>query len=133
VLDLLLEELVIHDDFSQLLLQPDDPKVPGVRGALLQYRLASPEKLLAPHGEPDRSNAQLSAEQLQVLITPKTQDDLDFSPDGKPRRSSVRHPRAIFGGPTARLCWLWRQTTTLHHGASPLDPLFYPNRCPKEL
>jgi hypothetical protein len=62
VLDFLLEELVIHGDFSQLLLQPGDFQISGVLGAFLQHCPASGQELLSPFREPGGGDTQFPGE-----------------------------------------------------------------------
>jgi len=69
VLDLLLEELVIHGHFPQLLLQPGDLQVSGVLGAFFQFRLAGAEELVPPLRQSGRSYSEFPGKQFQVLTT----------------------------------------------------------------
>jgi hypothetical protein len=72
VLDLLLEEFVIHGDLPQLLPQPGDLLVSGVLGTFFQFRLAGPEKLVPPLRQTGGSYAQLPGKQFQVFATQQT-------------------------------------------------------------
>jgi hypothetical protein len=94
VLDLLLEEFVIHGHFPQFLPQPGDLLVSGVPGAFFQFRLAGVEELVPPLRQAGGGYAQLPGKQFQVFTTQKTQDALDFAPGGK---TLVTLARALSG------------------------------------
>jgi hypothetical protein len=72
VLNLLLKELVIHGDLSQLLSQPGDLQISGVLGTLLQHGPSGSEEFFPPLRESGGSDAQFPGEQLQVFTTQQT-------------------------------------------------------------
>lgn len=99
MLDFLLEEFVIHGDFSRLLLQPGDLQVSGVLGRF--FSTARPAlRNCSRHLESRAANAQFPAKQFQVFTSQQTQDDLNLTPGGK---SLFPLARVISGRPTGSL------------------------------
>jgi hypothetical protein len=103
VLELLLEEFVIHGDFSQLLLQPGDLLIAGVPGAFFQDRLAGPRNC-SRHLE-SRAAVTPCSRESSSRSSPRINAGRSRLPAG--RKNACSLARALSGRPPGSLRWPW--------------------------
>ena len=78
------EQFVLHQQLTDLGLQPTMVVVPGIRRPALQARLPGSQKLIAPLRGPCRRDPHRPRHRLEILPAQQTQYHLALPPDRKP-------------------------------------------------
>ena len=90
------EQFVLHQQLTDLGLQPTIVFVPGIRRPALQAGLARGQKLITPLRNPRRRDPQLPRHGLEILSAQQTQHRFALAPGRKPS------PTAAPGGRSGR-------------------------------
>ena len=106
VVHLRVQQLVLHQQFADLGLQPTVGVVPDIRRAALQARLARSQKLIAPLRGPRCRDPQHPRHGLEILSAQQAQYHRALAPSRKPLPTAPPGGRSIFctgrGRPSGR-------------------------------